>query len=115
VVAPGFTPATTTLSIPVASFRVDLTPATGPQPVSVLSVTGVASLRVRQTGQLTATVTRPDGTTSDVTNIATWSSSNPAVALVSSSGLMTAYAAGVTVVSATLPNETGSLDVSVTF
>ncbi len=51
----------------------------------------------------------------DVTAIAKWSSSNPGVAEVSPSGLVTAFAAGVTVVSATVVNESGSLSMSVTF
>jgi trimeric autotransporter adhesin len=116
VVAAGYVPATTAIVIPVASFTINLTLDTPPQPVAVLTVTGVASLgAVGQTSQLVATVTRPDGSIVDVTTVAKWSSSNTAVAQVSSSGLVTAFAAGVTTISATLTNETGALDVTVTF
>jgi len=116
-VASGYVPATTNISIPVGSLTVNLVPATTPQPLPVLAVTGQAALSaVGQTSQLTATVTNPDGTTSNVTTVAKWSSSNPAVAQVSSSGLVTAYSAGVTVISASVTsNETGAIGVTVTF
>jgi hypothetical protein len=116
VVASGYVPVTTAITIPVTSFTINLILATTPQPVPVLAVTGQASLSaVGQTSQLTATVTYPDGTTSDVTTVARWSSSNTAVAQVSASGLVRAFSAGVTVISATLTNETGALGVTVTF
>jgi carboxypeptidase family protein/Big-like domain-containing protein len=116
-VASGYVPAATAISIPVAGITVNLVLATTPQPLPVLAVTGQASLSARgQTSQLTATVTNPDGTTSDVTTVAKWSSSNPAVAQVSSSGLVTAFSAGVTVISASLTsNEIGAIGVTVTF
>jgi hypothetical protein len=116
-VASGYVPATTPISIPVGSLTVNLALATTPQPLPVLSVTGQASLSaVGQTSQLTATLTNPDGTASNVTSVAKWSSSNPAVAQVSSSGLVTAFSKGVTVISASLTsNETGSIGVTVTF
>jgi trimeric autotransporter adhesin len=116
VVASGYVPVTTALTIPVASFTINLSVSTPPQPVPMLTVSGQASLSaVGQTSQLTATVTNIDGTTSDVTTVAKWSSSNPAVAQVSSSGLVTAFSAGVTVITATLTNETGAIGVTVTF
>jgi len=116
VTASGYVPVTTALTIPVASFTINLTVATTPQPVPVLTVSGQASITaVGQTSQLTATLTNPDGTTSDVTTVAKWSSSNTAVAQVSSSGLVTAFSAGATVISATLTNASGALGVTVTF
>jgi hypothetical protein len=115
-VASGYVPATTAISVPVGSLTINLVAATTPQPVPVLSVTGQASLTgVGQTSQLTATLTNPDGTTSNVTTVAKWSSSNPAVAQVSSSGLVTAFSAGVTVISASVTNVTGAIGVTVTF
>jgi hypothetical protein len=116
VAASGYVPVTTAITIPVATFTINLTLDTPLPPVAVLTVSGLASLgAVGQTSQLVATVTRPDGSTVDVTTVAKWSSSNTAVALVSSSGLVTAFSAGVTTISATLTNETGALDVTVTF
>jgi hypothetical protein len=115
-VASGFVPITATITIPVASFTVNLAPVTPSQPPPILSVTGVSSLSAAgQTSQLRAIVTNPDGTTSDVTTVARWSSSNTAVAQVSSSGLVTAFSAGATVISATLTNESGALTMTVTF
>jgi len=115
-VASGFVPVTATISIPVTSFTINLAPVTPSQPLPVLSVTGQSSLSAAgQTTQLRAIVTNPDGTTADVTTVAKWSSSNPAVAQVSSSGLVTAFSAGVTVIGATLTNESGALTVTVSF
>ena len=115
-VASGFVPVTATISIPVTSFTINLAPVTPSQPLPVLSVTGQSSLSaVGQRSQLKAIVTNPDGTISDVTTVAKWSSSNTAVAQVSSSGLVTAFSPGVTVISATLTNESGALSVTVTF
>jgi hypothetical protein len=59
--------------------------------------------------QLFAQATSSDGTTTDATNIATWQSSNPVVATVSSGGVLTAFAEGELDVSATYQNRSGSL------
>lgn len=55
---------------------------------------------IGETDQLHATATYDDGSTYDVTTTATWTSSNTAVATVSSSGLLTAYEAGTTTITA---------------
>jgi phage tail sheath protein FI len=57
-----------------------------PTPVSLLSA--------GQTAQLKATGTLSDGTTPDLTSTATWTSSAPAIATVSSTGLAKAIASG---------------------
>ena len=68
---------------------------------------------VGQTGQLNA-VERPSATTTlDVTTTATWDSSNPGVATVSTSGLVTAIATGVTIIKASDPVATGTLVLTV--
>ncbi len=67
---------------------------------SALSVTGTAPA-VGATAQFKAVATMSDGSTTDVTSQATWSSSNAAVAAVSSTGLVTGVAAGSATVSAT--------------
>jgi len=45
--------------------------------------------KIGATAQLTATATMGDGSTQDVTTLATWQSSNVAVATVSSTGVVT--------------------------
>lgn len=116
VAASGYVPVTTAITIPVTSFTINLSVATTPQPVPVLTVSGQASFTaVGQTSQLTAILTNTDGTTSDVTTVAKWSSSNTAVAQVSSSGLVTALGKGATVISATLTNASGGIGVTVSF
>ncbi|MGD8560038.1 MAG: Ig-like domain-containing protein [Gammaproteobacteria bacterium] len=62
----------------------------------------------------TATGTRPDGSTVDVTDSVTWSSSNTAAAAVNSSGLVvTTATGGVTTITATLASVTGSTQLTV--
>jgi Bacterial Ig-like domain (group 2) len=91
------------------------TPSTPASPTGTTSVAvGVsgnapANLAPGETRQLFATATRRDGTTSDVTNLATWQSSNPAIATVSPSGVLAAAAEGSIDVFATYENVRGSL------
>jgi uncharacterized protein YjdB len=84
--------------------RIDLTPA---QPILQRGVSQ----------QFQATATYSDGTTGDVTAQATWSSSDTAVATVTSSStgvLVRAVAAGSTTIAATLGTIKGSTSVTVT-
>jgi hypothetical protein len=67
-----------------------------------------------QTSQLTATANLSDSTSQDVTSTATWSSSNQAVATVSSTGLVTAVSFGTATISATYQGAQGSLAAIVT-
>jgi hypothetical protein len=92
------------------------TPATPSAPASVtaVAISGTASLTINgQANQLTATATLSDGTTQNVTSSATWQSSNATVATVSSTGLVTAVAAGTTTITATSQGRSGALVVSV--
>jgi hypothetical protein len=66
-----------------------------------------------ETRQLFAVAAQSDGTTMDVTNLATWQSSNPAAATVSPSGLVSAAAEGAVDVSATYKSVKGSAHVDV--
>lgn len=68
-----------------------------------------ATLAPGETRQLFATASRADGTSTDVTNLATWQTSNPSVATVSPSGLLSAAAEGGVDVFATYNNVRGSL------
>jgi hypothetical protein len=76
--------------------------ALDPVPANLaLSAPSVSLQEVGQTVQLTATATLPDGTSADVTGRGTnFTSSNPAVAAVSSTGLVTARASGVVIITA---------------
>jgi hypothetical protein len=65
-----------------------------------------------RTFQLTATARFSNGG-EDVTNAATWESSNPDVAPISSGGLLTGLAEGLTVVTATYQGKSGALPVLV--
>lgn len=55
----------------------------------------------------TATAIRSDGSQDEVTNLATWQSSNPGVLTISSSGVATGVAAGTATVTATYQSVTG--------
>jgi len=54
-----------------------------------------------------------NGTTENVTTTAAWTSSNPSIATVSTSGLVTAIAQGTVSISATFDNVTGSAQAAV--
>jgi uncharacterized protein YjdB len=108
--------ATGTITITAASGNttgsttVTVTPAT----LSFISVTPVnPSVPAGVVGQFTASGTYSDGTSHDLTTLATWASSNPSVATVNSSGLATALAAGTTSIAATLGSISGSTTLTV--
>ena len=100
--APGFVASTSGVTVPQSGYVVMLAPVSAPTtPTFVsLTVTGNAVLTAGQTSQLAAATVRSDGVVTDVTSVATWTSSVPTVAQVSSSGLVTAYAAGQTNITA---------------
>ncbi|PSM31767.1 ATP-dependent DNA ligase [Haliangium sp. UPWRP_2] len=70
------------------------------------------------TVQLTATGTYSDGTTQDLTTMATWSAMNPAIATVSSgggtAGLASGVGAGSTAIAAAFSGKTGSTSLTIT-
>jgi hypothetical protein len=80
-----------------------------------IRATGDASgpLEAGQTRQLVATATQSTGATSDVTQQAAWQSSAPAVATVSSTGLVTAVAEGDVEISATFQSVRGAMGLGV--
>lgn len=75
--------------------------------VSSLSVTGTTPA-IGATAQFKATATMGDGSTQDVTSQAAWSSSNTAVATVSSTGLVAGVAAGAATVAASYQSVSAS-------
>jgi len=79
--------------------------------VVILTVTGTSSLALGQTSQLTATATLSTGTKRSVT--ASWQSSNPQIASVSDSGLVTAIGPGASTISAGYESKTATLGISV--
>jgi hypothetical protein len=98
----------------------DSTPAppTAPTPPPFVGPTAVtlgtagnlpATLAPGASLQLWATARASDGTTTDVTNIAVWQSSDPAMASVSSTGLLRANLEGTVTVSAVYQQVTGTL------
>jgi hypothetical protein len=74
---------------------------------------GSPALTPGETRQLFALATQSDSSTADVTNLATWQSSNPNLATVSPAGVVTAAAEGAIDVSATYKSVKGSLHVDV--
>lgn len=112
----GSTPAFPSQGFNGANYWVDvLFEPDGPLPTvqSVAVSPQGAELDVGATRQLAATATWSDGSTSDVSASATWSSSDPGVAAVTASGLVTAWNAGTATVSATLEGKSGGAAVSV--
>jgi hypothetical protein len=79
---------------------------------SSIAVTGTVPT-IGQTSQLAAKATLSNGTTQDVTTQATWSSSNTAVATVTSGGLMKLLQVGAADITAAYQGVTGRLSVSV--
>ena len=113
--APGYRGSVAIVSIPVTNLTVQL-PLVGASPVTTvaIAVTGQSPLTIGQTTQLTANVVYSDGTQKDVTTVAKWSSTSPSVAAVSFTGVLTAFSAGTTAVTASFQDVTGSLNVSTT-
>jgi hypothetical protein len=63
-------------------------------PVASIAVSGPTTVQVGQQGQLTATATMSDGTTKDVSSVATWVSNQPSVLRVAPGGVVQGLAAG---------------------
>jgi len=89
--------------------------STAPDPTAAVATVSLnvtsAQLGVGQTLQLTATPLTSTGTVT--TGAATWSSSTPAVATVSTAGLVTAVTAGTTTVTASVGAHVGSATIVV--
>jgi len=85
---------------------------TAPTTLSSITITGTSPV-VGSASQLIATGVLNDGVTEDVTSTASWMSSDPSIATVSSSGSVTGVAAGTAAVYATVGNVTGTLQLVV--
>jgi uncharacterized protein YjdB len=88
-------------------------PATPKTLASIAISPADPSLIAGSTQQFTATATYSDNSTADVTKTVSWTSSNPAVATISSTGLATAVAAGSVTIAASLDSIGGSAPLSV--
>jgi uncharacterized protein YjdB len=72
------------------------------------------SIAIGFTEQFTATGTYTDGTVHDLTNVATWTTSDSNVATCSSTGMATAESTGTTTITATMATISGSTTLTVT-
>src|SRR5690349_15536455 len=70
---------------------------------SLMIAPTITVLPVRKSQQLVAVAIHHDGNATEVTSVAKWSSSGNSIAIVSTSGLVTALASGQVTIAATLP------------
>ncbi len=81
--------------------------------VSIAVTPANSQLLIGSLNQFTATGTFTDQSTKDITSTVTWASSNPSVASVNGSGVVTAVSAGTLTVSATSNSISGSTSATV--
>lgn len=86
---------------------------TAAQLVSIAVAPGNASVPLGTLQQYTATGTYTDNSTQDLTGSVTWSSSTPATATITTSGLLTARGLGSSTLTATSGSISGSTDVTI--
>jgi Carboxypeptidase regulatory-like domain/Bacterial Ig-like domain (group 2) len=104
----GSNPVSTTAPTPV-------TPSPQPPvPPTLVAMTVDGPAAIVSSAQMTASAHYSDGSTRDVTSLASWESSAPPFATVSSTGAVTAVATGSTEVRATYQNFVGTMRVAVT-
>jgi hypothetical protein len=87
-------------------------PSASTEVVNSVSVNG-RSMAESETQQFTAQAELPDGTTKDVSALAKWSSSDPTVASVSPTGLVTGLKEGSTNIKAQYSNKSGQKNTSI--
>jgi trimeric autotransporter adhesin len=106
-VAVGVTNITATISgLPSLSVKLVVIPKLSS--ITLLPSVATFNLAAGFTRQLTATGNYSDGSTNDISSQVTWSSSNPGVATISSAGLITSVAPGITQIAASLSGVTSS-------
>ncbi|UBO73676.1 beta strand repeat-containing protein [Aeromonas rivuli] len=112
-VGPGTATITGTLDGQTVTLVVTVTNATlNPNGLSIS--TPPLTLAAGLTAQLAANGSYDDGSSLDVTASVSWTSSDPLVATVSPSGLVTAVAPGTAIITGTLSGETATILVTVT-
>lgn len=82
--------------------------------VSLAISPNAPNIAVHKTLQFTATGTYTDGSTHDMTSTAVWTSSNPAVATISTAGLADASITGTTQIGASIPGGASASPVQLT-
>jgi hypothetical protein len=102
-----------TLNKAVASLEYLRVNSAGLSANASLAITGTNTGTGAGTNQWTATVTKADSSTVDVTTAATWSSATPAAATVDANGLVTRVAAGSSVITATYGGVTNTRTMTV--
>jgi len=104
-VSVGITNITATISgLPSLSVKLVVIPKLSS--ITLLPSVATFNLAVGFTRQLTATGNYSDGSTNDISSQVTWSSSNLGVAIISSAGLVTSVAPGITQIAASLSGVT---------
>lgn len=99
-----------------SSAQVTFTVTSGPPPPPTsnsLTVTGTSPLTVGQTSQFNAIAAMSDGSTPNVNGQSQWSSSNPGVATVNGTGVVTAVSAGQTMITAMHQGRSGAVPLTV--
>ncbi|MEI2764087.1 MAG: Ig-like domain-containing protein [Dermatophilaceae bacterium] len=109
-VAAGVASIGATLSGKSASAQITVSAA---KPKALVVAPSSVSLPIGGTKQLAATLQLDDGSMQDVTSVAAWSSGNPGVASVATSGLVTGTGAGGATVTASTAGLTASAQVTV--
>lgn len=107
------TPTFPTGTFNASNYWVDVVYASAATPVSIHAAAPQTTLPKGTSGQLSASESFSDGTSKDVTTQVTWSTSNPGVASVSASGMLTTTGVGPTSISASLAGLTTSLVINV--
>ena len=103
----GITNITATISgLPSLSVKLQVIPKLSS--ITLSPSVATFNLAVGFTRQLTATGNYSDGSTNDISSQVTWSSSNTGVATISSAGLITSVAPGITQIAASLSGVTSS-------
>jgi hypothetical protein len=109
--ASGLSVGTTNITASLGSVNGSITLAVIRQLVSLAIQPSIPGMIVGGTQQLTATGIYSDGSMQNLTTMVSWSSNNPAVAIISVSGLATGIKSGSATIAAAFP---GSLSSSVT-
>ena len=81
--------------------------------ISSINISAPATLIVGQTGRVTASVTYANQQTLGLPNVGAWTSSNPAIVSVDSTGTLTGVALGSAAISLAFGGKTGSTNVGV--
>jgi len=105
-VSVGITNITATISgLPTLSVKLQVIPKLS---ITLSPSVATFNLAVGFTRQLTATGNYSDGSTNDISSQVTWSSSNTGVATISSAGLITSIAPGISQIAASLSGVTSA-------